>query len=79
MLDGPEVGWPEIVRGNWCGEHQPAAPATPEDPDAGARALELLREVNNLIDKHVCEWVKVNPSWPERVRDLLRESGEGAK
>jgi len=57
--------------------HHPAA--TPENPDAGARALELLREVGTLADKHVCEWVKVNPCWPERVRKLLRESGEGAK
>jgi hypothetical protein len=27
---------------DWCGEHEPAAPAK---PDAGARALELLRDV----------------------------------
>jgi hypothetical protein len=79
LSGGDAVYWPQVAKESWCGEHKPAAPATPEKPDAGARAMDLLREVNNLIDKHVCEWVKVNPSWPERVRNLLRESGEGAK
>jgi hypothetical protein len=76
---GPECVnsyWPDVDPTDWCGEHEPAAPAK---PDAGARALDLLSEIGKLADKQVCEWVKVNPCWPERVLKLLRESGEGAK
>jgi hypothetical protein len=76
LSGGDAVYWPQVAKESWCGEHKPAAPAKSDD---GARALELLSEIGKLADKQVCEWVKVNPCWPERVRKLLRESGEEAK
>jgi hypothetical protein len=79
--NGVGVGtvFPFVYTTHWCGEHEPAEPGKPEKPDAGAQALELLREVGKLDDPNVCEWVKFNPGWAGRVSELLRESGEGAK
>jgi hypothetical protein len=79
LSGGDAVYWPQVAKESWCGEHKPAA--TPEKPDAGARAMELLRGVYKLDDENKYQFVslKVNPGWSDRVRDLLRESGEEAK